>query len=329
MNYETFLQTVCEEVNTTLSPEESVELQTVLKLNDTLRQALVYRGEQDYACPMIYMERYYQDYQNAQESPEVLRQIITSILQTIRKETFPYNIYEQIDSFERVKERVQYRLINRKTNQQLLKGLPHFHHLDFTVIFHIPLDLPGEHEASTLVRHSMLEQWHTTSDTILAHALHNTPLQRPAVADTIQHLIFQLLEADVPSTSEVSSPLQRLLTELCNPSIPLETLPKNIPLPKSFLVLSNATKYYGASVLFYPDILQRFATYFQTNFFVLPSSVHEVLLLGDTGTHTLAELSEMVQSINRNQVPQEERLSDHAYYYDLEEAELTYEPPTD
>ena len=55
----------------------------------------------------------------------------------------------------------------------------------------------------------------------------------------------------------------------------------------------------------------------KTNYYVLPSSVHEVVIVPCCGSISMAELDDMVKDINETQVAEEEVLSDHAYLYDI------------
>ena len=79
-------------------------------------------------------------------------------------------------------------------------------------------------------------------------------------------------------------------------------------------ILSNAQHFYGASVLLYPDVLRTLAGR-KKGFFILPSSVHEVLLLADTGRESRFELYQMVNEVN-------EFLSDNVYYFGREEGRI-------
>ena len=67
--------------------------------------------------------------------------------------------------------------------------------------------------------------------------------------------------------------------------------------------------------MLYPDTLKDFAELFETDLIVLPSSIHEVLLLPDSGDRLYEELGLIVASINRTEVEAEERLSNQVYLY--------------
>lgn len=81
-------------------------------------------------------------------------------------------------------------------------------------------------------------------------------------------------------------------------------------------VLSNTERFYGASAILYPKILLQFARSIGQDFYILPSSVHEVLLLSKESGARRSDLNRMIQDINASQVAEEEILSDHVYILD-------------
>ena len=100
---------------------------------------------------------------------------------------------------------------------------------------------------------------------------------------------------------------------------PEELLPDQDP---KMYVMTNESKINGAAAMIFTDKIDEFANEQQTNFFILPSSVHEVLLIPDTGEINVNELEDMVKSVNRTQVSPDEVLSDNVYFYDREEKNL-------
>ena len=72
----------------------------------------------------------------------------------------------------------------------------------------------------------------------------------------------------------------------------------------------------GAAALFYPGIMKQAAALMEGSYYILPSSVHEVILLPEECAPDFRELEKMVRQINRSQVLPEDRLSDHVYHYD-------------
>lgn len=81
-----------------------------------------------------------------------------------------------------------------------------------------------------------------------------------------------------------------------------------------FHVITNSQKCKGAACIMNRDALRTFARKFRTNvLFVLPSSIHEMMIAPYDSGSTLEELSAMVKEVNAAQVAPEERLTDRAY----------------
>lgn len=88
-------------------------------------------------------------------------------------------------------------------------------------------------------------------------------------------------------------------------------------------VLTTEDGLLGASTFFYPGIKERIADVMGRDYFVLPSSVHEVLILPDKGQMEPKELLQMVKSINEAEVAPKDRLCDRVFKYHTDTQELT------
>ena len=81
-------------------------------------------------------------------------------------------------------------------------------------------------------------------------------------------------------------------------------------------VLTNSSKIQGAACMFYPHVLEMIGEILKEDFYILPSSIHEVIILPKSKGIAKEELDAMIQDINHTQVDTEEVLSDHAYLYE-------------
>lgn len=86
-----------------------------------------------------------------------------------------------------------------------------------------------------------------------------------------------------------------------------------------FNVLTNETRCFGAAALFYPNQMEKIAAYLGGNYFILPSSIHEVLVMPDYGNLNYMELEQMVKEVNETVVDINDQLSNDVYYYDSKE----------
>ena len=87
-------------------------------------------------------------------------------------------------------------------------------------------------------------------------------------------------------------------------------------------VLSNESLSNGASALFYPQMREKIAEELNGDFFVLPSSVHETLIIPDNGNMDYQELKVMVNEVNCTEVADTDILTGEVYFYDCERREF-------
>lgn len=89
-------------------------------------------------------------------------------------------------------------------------------------------------------------------------------------------------------------------------------LSNEIPL----LVLTTQSMVHGAAAVFIPNVMEQISKKMPEGFFILPSSIHEVMVLPKTLGASIEALDDMVSSINEMQVDPEDQLSDFAHVYD-------------
>lgn len=88
-------------------------------------------------------------------------------------------------------------------------------------------------------------------------------------------------------------------------------------------IMTNRQEVNGASVLLYDDVLQEFASQKKTDFYILPSSIHEVILVPSNRIDNPAQLFTMVADANQTVVALGDVLSDSVYYYNRRKNQIT------
>ena len=81
-------------------------------------------------------------------------------------------------------------------------------------------------------------------------------------------------------------------------------------------MITNRESSDGAAALLYPGMMDRAAETLGDNFYILPSSRHEVILVPPDMIQSYRDLEDMVHQVNESQVAPEDRLSDHVYHYE-------------
>ena len=227
---------------------------------------------------------------NRREAEKELIGRVEEGLKQIRSGETVLQTGQRILDYREARERLVYRLIQTRRNERLLQQIPHVPYLDLSIVFELYWKQEDQH-CSCLVYNSHLEQWGVTPEEVERQARENTPIRLPAVFDSLEQMLLPMMGG--------------LRQE-----------------PSGLSVLSNREGFHGAAAILYPGELKRAADQLQNDLVVLPSSIHEVLLLPDDPGQDYGMLTRLVQEINRNEVEQEEWLSDHPYRYLRQEDRL-------
>lgn len=280
-----------------------VTIEKVLKNNDEERDRLSIRKGEQILAPAVYLKSYYDEMILARVSEEeAIKWIAQDYVMYDRDigRNFQESWKEDLLDYDKVKDRIQIQLISTEQNEKLLKGTVHkkLENMDLAAVFRIHFDEIPIAPASMLITEYLLENWRTDVETLYNDALENSVKKFP-------YTFMDMMQLIPPSVnSHMSGQIPDKETE---------------PL----YLFSNTKGQYGASVLLYPEVIQTLARELQSDFFILPSSVHELVLVKDNGRWDIQELQRMLMDINRSTVPPEERLSDQVYYYDREDQSLS------
>lgn len=207
-----------------------------------------------------------------------------------------------------MKDFICYKLVNRKANQGLFQDMPHLNvNDDLSVAYYLQL----ESGATAVITNQMLDVWNITGEDVGNYlwkiAEKNTMKKNPPV---FKALIDILLE-------EAPQEFREMIKD---------NIPDNMT---EIYVLTNENKVYGASTLLYEEgkVLQEcMKTVGCQGMYILPSSIHEVILLPDSTEMDKNEMMQMVQEVNRTKVAPADVLSDNVFYFsdDTGLQQLTY-----
>lgn len=296
MTYQEFKQHVTKVIQTKLGPTVKVTLQEIIKNNNTRLDGLTILSNQLNISPTIYLNYYYSQYQKGKSLHDICQDILLTYEENKLQSCIDISFFTQ---YEKVKSRIIFKLINYERNLELLEKVPHYRYLDLAIVFNCLLETNGSGNATILIHNHHLAFWDITKDDLYALAMDNTP---------------KLLSYDLKNMTDVLKNLFKTeFTEAvdeCSHTFPM-------------YVLSNQSKLNGSGCILYNNLLSDFAQKLDSDLYILPSSVHEVLIIPAAKADSAEELSDMVKEVNATQLSNEEILSDHVYYYSRETAQLT------
>lgn len=303
----------------------------VIKTNDTVLDGLTILERGRYVSPTVYLNPYYERYKRGAEL-ETLFQEIYLVYETYKDSfEFPVSLFE---NFENLKEHITFRLVNTNRNKQLLEEAPHRDFLDLSIIYYCLIDAGDGNMSAALIRNDNLKGWcnagrTVTEEELFSLACENTPRLLPPIIRSVRDLFlhgFDDDKDDFEDQADQDDDEDALFERLdYNPDWAGEArISREQIINNNMYIITNCYRRNGAAVLLYDGLLEKFAECTGRNFYILPSSIHEIILLPDEPDFDLEGMSEMVSSVNRNGVAPEEVLSDHAYYYHADTGEIEF-----
>ena len=261
-----------------------IEERSVTKAQRGHLNGLIFRTSDTVAAPTYYVEDFYSMYRDGASISELSFDIAQNAFHYIHEDP-PLSFEESAKSFEDAAN-LRIRLINSSRNAELLSTVPHRE--TGCGLSLIPEVRSGPYRA--VVTKELMKSFGISEHDLMLIALANTAaFDVPVLADLTEMLCVGQDDCE-------NLLLKGLSTE-------------PLPAPDSLYVLTNDKFFWGASVLLYPGMTSRLSALLGGDFYVLPSSVHEVLLLplsmGDPD-----KLLETIHEGNRTVVNEEDFLSD-------------------
>lgn len=258
-------------------------------------------------APAIYLDDAYECYENAEDKDEALRVILEKLenlyLEGLRRT--PDVDVNKIMEFEWVKGRVSAKLVNTEKNAELLLDKPHVNLGDLSAVFMVEIGSTGEDYASIPVTEELAKTWNTTAEELMKLAADN--ITKKARVKSMYETMVEIFERrdddDIPAD--------------------MDLMLKSMEEDSTMLVATNDSKLHGANVLLSGVFMKQVAEKYGS-FWIIPSSVHELLFIPDNGEAKYEDLLYMVREVNSTQVAPTDRLADNVYFYSKEEAAVQY-----
>ncbi|MDD6571717.1 MAG: DUF5688 family protein [Thermoflexaceae bacterium] len=289
-----FEEELLKRLQQTAGDGDTVCIKTMDKNNGQKRRGIVIRSAESKVSPVFYLDLIYESYMEGMD----LEQIVEVIWQyyaedeNIRK----IDVHDFLD-WERVKSRLFLRVISTDMNKISLETAIHKDILDLSAVVYVKVDCPsGVERASIIVRKEHLSIWGQREDDVYEIALQNTRQENISFVSITNAISSLLSERDLG-----------LL--LCD-----EQLAFDCPL----YVLTNEASHFGAVYMLLPEVMDRIADEKEDDLYILPSSIHEILILPVSEVKEPSYLRDLVQDANEKQILMEDILSDHVYRYSKE-----------
>ena len=319
MTYEEFKEYVKDHVIEYL-PEEfqdaTVNISQVPKTNRMMDCVMICakhkdKGKHKYGIsPSIYLEPMYQLYLECEDLSEAMRSISEQFLR------YEMDFEDQTEVLEYVEEVlknpnafIHFRVVNYEMNEEMLKGIPHRKMLDLAITYHISLETKGIY-GDIIIDHYLMNRLGFSEEQLFQIAYNSTRiLTKPEVTDIRRMLLGMMKDEEIDSMSEGELTLVCEALGMC-------------PQERNMYVLTNKERRYGASSFLYYDLLAELARKWNSDLYVLPSSVHEMVIVStkDLDLDVVKEMNYEVTHSRENDIG--EFLSDKVYRFFADERKL-------
>lgn len=257
---------------------ETVRVETVVKNNGISLKGLIVCLKGEELSPNIYLDYYYELYKEGRA--------ISNVLEMIRDEyELAYNsLYNgMLGCFDlhNIKDRIFLRLVNYNKNKQMLEEVPYIPFFDLAVTFRYLVKQDEEGIASAILKNRELEELGLNLEELYRLARKNTERLFP---------YDLMLMGEMLSFDESKYP--------------------------NMYVLTNKRRVNGATYMIYQNVLSDFADRVAENFYIIPSSIHELLLVPEGDMPDIDTMKQTISYVNEHAVSEMDYLSDSLYYYD-------------
>ena len=264
-----------------------ITIHQVEKLNESY-DSMTVRAEGSAIGVSFNLEHYVRDYENGVAYQKVVENAVADI-EKYMDQISNFDI-DSIWDYQLAKERISIEVVSAEKNAHILDNIPHKKMEDLAIVYRVNVNDGGE----VLVNDELLDLYGISPEQLHKDAVKSAPIIKPVVLKGMNQVL-----------TEMMSPKDKQ-------SMDLDAMDQD----EMMYVATVPDKRNGAGVLAYDTFLDDAAKKLGGDFFILPSSVHEILLLKDDGETSYVELEHMVKQVNAAEVSEEEQLTDSVYHYD-------------
>lgn len=301
MNLQEFVIEIRDRVSEELGSDYSVLDRKVIKNNSIEYDCLSITYKNNVVSPSIYLKSYYQQWIGGRSIEDITKDVIDAYKASMKNLNRDWSNFIDTDN---ATEKVILRLVNYSKNKKILEKCPHERIGDFAVTYHY---LVSNNEtdglATARIDYNNISYFGLEENELRSLALENTERIFPPIFEGLEDIFRKFSE------------------KYFNCSISGIRAEEHAQM----YLLTNSEKLNGAACILYKGLLDRIRKVLGRDFYIIPSSINEVLILPASPELCRSALEEMVREVNKESVPETEVLSDKVYYYPDDREALVWE----
>lgn len=311
-----FAEGVAKDIKKYFPPDYSdmeCEVMEKRKNNGIVLTGICFQRPGKQVSPIVYVEPFYQEMCKGKPMEDVLGKIAETAQAAMEAGRFPK--LPDVGNYDKVKEYLGVKIVNTRANRKELPGIPHRNTEDLSLVPVLKFPLPEQGAyGSSKISNEMMEHWGVDVDTLIGQAWENEEKGDPPVlrglGEYMGETVFgcrtenNLLNAQNPASGRAD---------------------------ETVYMLSNRSRINGAVYFASPETMEKVSVVFPEGFFIVPSSVHEILIVPkDKDVQEVEripkEMGRLLRNINQSYVERDEILSDRIYEYDKESGKIRQVP---
>ena len=299
MDYENFKESFTEALQEDLygkGIEARLDMKSVEKLNNEGYDAVTVTPADSNIGVTLNVEAFYKAHESGASMDEVVSKASDTVIRGFDNQ--PSIDVASLMDYEQMKDKLIMEVVSTEANADMLANVSHVEMEDMSVVYRFVIDSNDDGRATILATNNMLEAMGITPEQLHEDALKNAPELKPAVITGMSEVMAEMMGMSPEEMAMMGMPTD--------------------PADEQMFVAIVPDKIHGAGVLAYQDFMDQAAERVGGSFYILPSSLHEVLLVPDNGQMNLQDLEAMVREVNATQVAPEDKLTDNEYHYDAE-----------
>jgi len=295
MSFEEFTEDILKEIRLKMGDACQIGKRDVIKNNDVKQTGIEVIKEEANIGPCVYLDELYRKYESdGMRFDEIVDKVHRLILK--HEEDTPDVDLAGFRSWETVCENIFPKLVNAEQSKELLAKIPHRNFMDLAVVYYaVARDHEQKDIGTILIYNGHMEIWGQEEENLYRTAMMNMCVDGEADFTDIRTIVERMTGISFPDNDSQDTDMY---------------------------VLTNSRRCFGAAEILDKRTLRMVADQVGDRFIVLPSSVHETLVMPSKDESEYEELAHMVRMVNDTQVEAEERLSDHVYVYSRDEETL-------
>lgn len=288
-----------------------IEAKEVIGNNGVKRHGLVMKGTTQYTNPVIYIDKEYERYSDEEEIDDIydISQRIIQIYELSKNEDIGQEeMVKNINDWNWAKNKVMFTLVNTEKNKEVLKVVPSTPFLDLSYTYYIQLQNGNLENGNVRIKNEYLDRWNITLEELHKQAVKNlmkfTEEEMEPMVDVVLKILFE-------GNNEFKEEGTKFIREVNSESEYSE-----------MHVLSTTSHIYGAVYMFYSSKIKALADKLDSDLYILPSSIHELILIPALENEEVETLREMVNQVNEESVENIDYLSDNVYRFNRNTEEI-------